>query len=76
MIKPSIPSRENAEDLDSLSESFRPANVKYLLSLDSQYSLEECMECANGMLQRIKRFADNGFSVDGTDLPYTSVKEY
>ncbi|WP_157815945.1 hypothetical protein [Spirosoma pollinicola] len=76
MSEINIPSKASAESLDNLSESFRPANVKYLLALDSQYSLQDCMGSADGMLKRLKLFVENNNSIDGIDHRYTSIKTY
>ena len=68
-----FPSIESRESLNTLSKSFTPTDVKFLLALNTNFSLEECIDNANGMVKRLQKFVDNGNSDEGLDFKYSKI---
>jgi len=63
-----IPSVENKEELNRLSREFKPTDVKFLLALNMNVSKEDCMAAAKGMIERLKRFRENGYNHEKAGL--------
>lgn len=69
-----ILSVESRDGLAKFTETFRPTDVKFLLALNSQFSVNDCRANAMGMLDRLKKFYDNGNSCDGLDFSYSQIR--
>lgn len=64
------PCQEVRNKLENLSESFKPEDVKFLLSLNSDFDKTQTYFDAEGMISRLKRFVENGHSTDGLGFEY------
>ena len=71
-----FPSQQSRINLDSLSQNFTPNDVKFLLALNAESSLEECIDSAEGMITRLSNFINNGHSTEGLHFSYSEVKRY
>jgi hypothetical protein len=69
------PSEKSKENLNRLSQEFKPDDVKFLLALKSNFSLEEAIDNAEGAIQRLKSYVDNDHSFEGLDFQYGSVEK-
>ena len=55
-----LPAQQTKKKLKELSEEFKPTDVKFMVSLDKNVSLEECEEEAKNMLIRLQKYINNG----------------
>jgi len=67
---------ESKGRLDNLSKSFKPTDVSFLLALNSDFSIEQCIDDAEGMISRLQRFIENGHTSDGLDFTYTEARGF
>ena len=70
------PSEKSKESLNQLSRDFKPDDVKFLLALNSDFSIEESVENAESAIKRLEQYVNNGHSTEGLDFDYVSVKKY
>ena len=60
----SLPSQKSRENLNNLSESFAPKDVKFLLALNSTVSIEELTSNSESLITGIKKFSESGYNMD------------
>ena len=75
-LKDPTPSEKSKESLNQLSRDFKPDDVKFLLALNSDFSIEESIENAEAAIKRLERYVNNGHSTQGLDFDYVSVEKY
>jgi len=63
-VKTNYPSTESRDNLNRLSEEFKPDDVKFLLTLNSNISIEECRDNAMETIQVLKNYVDNNHSIN------------
>jgi len=61
-----IPSQKTLNALNRLSKSFKPLDVKFLVS-NSPASVQECNDEAVPLITGLKRYVDNNHSLEGLD---------
>lgn len=76
MSTSSSPSKENISNLKSLSISFKPDDVKFLLALKSNFSIEECIDNAEGTIRRLSEFVKDGHSDEQLSFTYGKVERF
>ena len=69
-----LPAQQTKKKLKELSEEFKPTDVKFMVSLDKNVSLEECEEEAKNMLIRLQKYINNGHkNCEGTNFEVDMV---
>lgn len=69
------PSVENKETLQKLSQDIKPDDVKFLLSLNSDISIDECRDNAMESVKALNAYITSGHSIDKkSGLSLTSVR--
>lgn len=58
------PSTESRDGLNKLSQDFRPDDVKFLLALNSDVSIEECRDNAMESVEVLKKYVESNHSID------------
>jgi len=72
---PKYPSLQSRERLEKLSIEFKPDDVKFLLTLNSNISIEECRENAMESIQSLKGYVESNHSTGKyDDLKLISVR--
>ena len=71
-----IPSVQGREGLKKISNDFKPENVRVLPALNSDPSLESCIDGVTGAVRRLMRFIDNGNTDENLDFRYKSVRHF
>jgi hypothetical protein len=68
------PSQQSRAELKVLSETFKPLDVKFLLALDSDFSIEECLDDVKTLVSSLKEYVES----DHTKVSplFKSVKVY
>lgn len=69
-----IPSKKSRDDLDRLTEEFTPDDVKFLVALNANVSLEECMDSANETIEAVRTYSKNNHSIADGGLKLKSVR--
>ena len=63
------------KELNELSNTFKPNDVKFSLNPNSTASLEEVSKGAANMIKRLKEFADSGHDLEvGKRLGFTNIQ--
>lgn len=71
-----IPSEESKAELNRLSQDFKPDDVKFLLALNSEFSLQEAKDGAADALGRMEKFEKNNYSDSNLDFQFKKVTKY
>jgi hypothetical protein len=71
-----IPSQESRDKLKELSETFKPLDVKFLLALNTEFSVEECIDDAEVMVSGLKKYVDGNHSTDNLDSSFGKIVVY
>lgn len=71
-----IPSVQGRENIEKLSNDFKPENVSILLALNSDPSLESCIDGVSSAVRRLMQFIDNDNTDKNLDFRYKSVKHF
>ncbi|WP_462264680.1 hypothetical protein [Mucilaginibacter sp.] len=71
-----ISAQQSRDILEELSESFKPTDVKFLLALNSEFSIDECIGDAQAMISRLQKFVDGGHVNQGEGYHYSDVSGF
>lgn len=72
----STPSEKSRDSLNKLSKEFKPDDVKFLLALKSDFSMEESIDNAEAAIKRLEKYVKNGNSAEKTNLKYKLIDKY
>lgn len=71
-----IPSQESRDKLKELSTTFKPLDVKFLLALNTEFSVEECIDDAQVMVSGLKKYVDGNHSIENLDSSFGKIVVY
>jgi len=60
-------SQQTIDNLNELSQTFKPLDVRFLVSLNSDSSLQECNDDAITLIGGLKKYVENNHSLEGLD---------
>lgn len=64
------------EELQLLSQEFKPTNVRFTVDLENQHSIDDINRNAVGIITRAKQFVENGYSCKGLDFQFKNIREH
>ena len=70
------PSIESRRHLKELSNTFKPLDVKLLLSLNTDSSIEECLDDTNFLVTGLQKYVQGNHSKSGLDNYFSKIEVY
>ena len=72
----SLPSEESKRKLKELTDALKPDDVKFLVALNSDSSIEECMEDGAHVVSGLKKYIDGNHSKDGLTKYFGEIETF